>query len=273
MRADLHVHSTASDGTLTPAELIDLARERSVRVLAIADHDTVAGIDSALHAAEAANILLIPAVELSAVYEGHDVHILGYFIDHRSEALLRELDILKTARHERASAMVAALRAAGYDIHMDDVLRTAGDGAVGRSHIARTMVELGHVDSIRAAFVDYIGHGRPFYISKATRTPAEAVELIHSAGGVAIVAHPGVSRIAGYLDALIDCGLDGIEAYHADHSPEDVEKFARMAAERGLLVSGGTDYHGPQAANPDLGTAEVPAAAVEALLQLGSSSH
>lgn len=271
MKADLHVHTTASDGTLTPAQLVARARDRGVDVLAIADHDTVAGIPEAANAASAASITLVPAVELSAVADGRDAHILGYFVDVADADLLSHLADLRDARSRRAETMVSALRDAGYDISLDDVLALSAGGAVGRSHIARALVGRGHAESVRDAFERLIGHGRAFYVPKDVRTPAEIIGIIRAAGGLPVLAHPGVSRLESAIPSLLETGLGGIEAYHADHSPEQRELFANTAKEAGLLVTGGTDFHGPHAPNPDVGACDVPEDAVSALLAWGAA--
>lgn len=265
MKADLHVHSAASDGTLTPSELVALALTRDLDVLAIADHDSVEGLPEAFVAA-ADRITLVPAVELSSVHDGHDVHILGYFIDHDDPSLLAHLADLRDARLRRASSMVAALSEAGLALTLDDVLALSDGGAVGRSHIARALVAEGHAADVRDAFERLIGRDRPFYVSKDVRSPAEVIAVIREAGGIAVIAHPGASRLGDLPVELATVGLGGIEAYHADHSPEQKAYYAQMAERLGMLVTGGSDYHGPAAPNPPLGTVEVPSSCVEALI-------
>jgi predicted metal-dependent phosphoesterase TrpH len=273
MRADLHVHSTASDGTLRPAELIALALRRGVDVLAIADHDSVSGLPEALRASADTELQLVPAVELSAAQDGYDVHILAYHVDPASPLLLQELHGLRLERHRRAEAMVAALRADGIRITMQDVLTFSGGGAVGRSHIARALVDAGHSDSIPSAFEDFIGRDREYYRAKNARTPVQVIESIRSLGAVPVVAHPGVTAADELIPEMIEHGLLGIEAYHADHTPEQTAFYARMAADAGLITTGGTDYHGPQAHNPELGSVHVPRESVEALLALAPSQE
>jgi predicted metal-dependent phosphoesterase TrpH len=270
MRADLHAHSTASDGTLTPAALVARAVERGIVVLALTDHDSVAGVQAARDACSIAGITLVTAVELSAVTEdGRDVHMLGYHIDDHDEQLLSALHDLRDARYRRAETMVAKLSDSGYNISLDTVLELSDGGAVGRSHVARALVREGHAESVAHAFQCLIGHGRPFYVPKDVRTPEEAIACIAGAGGIAVIAHPGVNGAADLIPALIDAGLRGIEAYHADHTTEQVAFYAQMAEASGLLVTGGTDFHGPDAPNPDLGSIYIPEDAVRALLAVG----
>lgn len=269
MKADLHVHSTASDGTLTPRELIALALERDLDVLAIADHDSVEGIDEALDAAHGTRLTLVPAVELSSLHEGRDVHVLGYFVDREDEGLLGMLQELRAARLRRADRMIDALADAGYPVTLDDVVALTAGGAIGRAHVARALVDTGHAETVRDAFERLIGRDGPFYVAKETRTPEQAIATIRDAGGLAVVAHPAINRADDLLPAMIDAGLAGIEAYHADHSPAQKRRYAALAEELGLLCTGGTDYHGPQAPNPELGDIDLPGACVERLLAAG----
>lgn len=269
MKADLHVHTTASDGTLTPSKIVDLASAREIDVLAIADHDSVDGLTEARDAAEKVGIRLLPAVELSAVQGSADVHVLAYFVDAADPRLLERLEGLRAARMRRAEAMVRALGEAGFPVSVDDVLALSDGGAVGRSHIARALVAAGAADSVSDAFARLIGRDRPYYVAKDSPSPREVVGAIRELGAIPVLAHPGVTRADELLDELISAGLGGIEAYHADHTPAQRTHYARIAAERGLLVTGGTDYHGPGAPNPELGSVHVPEDAVRAILAAG----
>lgn len=269
MKADLHVHSTASDGTLTPEQLVALALERGVSVLAIADHDSVAGIPAALAASHDSSLTCIPAVELSAVVAGLDVHVLGYFIDHEDADLTTQLVDLREARMNRARTILSTLGEAGFAVTLHDVLELTDGGAIGRSHIARALVARGHAVTVKEAFERFIGRDRPFYVAKDVRTPAEVIATIRAAGGLAVVAHPGVSGLDDHLDQLIADGLGGIEAFHADHAPAQQARYADLAARHGLITTGGTDFHGPDAPNPQLGSQQLPAESIAALLEWG----
>lgn len=273
MKADLHVHSTASDGSLSPSALVALALERGLDALAIADHDSVEGLSEALEAARGSALTIVPAVELSASHGGHDVHVLAYFLDHTDPRLLDHLADLRLSRLRRAEAMVAALRAAGYDVTVDTVLELSCGGAVGRSHIAAALVSAGHAESVSDAFRRLIGRGRPFYVRKDARPPGDVIATIAQAGGLAVIAHPGVTRVDSLLPGLVAAGLRGIEAFHGDHSPQQRSHYAAIARRGGLLVTGGSDYHGPGGPNPELGSVDVPSEAVEALLAAGSGRH
>jgi 3',5'-nucleoside bisphosphate phosphatase len=266
MKADLHVHSTASDGTLTPTALVELALREGLDVLAIADHDSVEGLAEALAAAQGTTLTVIPAVELSAALGDRDVHILGYFIDHEDPGLLAHLSTLRRARLERATRTVERLADAGIAVDLEDVLGLAAGGSVGRSHLARALVSRGHAEGVAQAFDRYIGRGRPYYVAKEVGGPADVIGIVRNAGGIAVVAHPGVGRLDDEIAGLAEAGLGGIEAYHADHDSRQRDYYAEMAERMGLFVTGGSDYHGPEAPNPILGSVKLPQAAVERLL-------
>lgn len=268
MKADLHVHSTASDGTLHPAELVDRALQRGIDVLAIADHDSVSGLAEAAFAASGTPLILVPACELSASLGTYDVHVLAYFVDPDSQELLDELRTLRDDRLQRATDMVEALNLDGIPITMDQVLEFSAGGAVGRSHIARALVDAGHADTVTAAFQRYIGRDRKYYHAKRSRSPVEVVAAIRGFGAVPVLAHPGVTGADELIPDMVDGGLLGIEAYHADHSAQQRDRYARMAQDLGLIATGGTDYHGPHSHNPELGSIDVPETSVRALLAL-----
>lgn len=271
MRVDLHVHTTASDGTLTPEELVVHALNAAIDVVAIADHDTVDGVLPAMNAAAGSALDVIPAVELSCEADGHGLHLLGYFIDLHHRPLLARLETLRQERMERARRMVEALVRGGYTLEMGDVLRAAGDGAVGRSHVARALVERGHARSVWDAFDRMLGRGRPFFVSRQPLQPEDAVALIRSAGGCAVVAHPGVSGVEPVLDRLVAAGICGLEAFHAEQDAAQRGHWSRLARRRGLIATGGSDYHGPGSAGARLGDAEVPDGTVERLREAAAA--
>ena len=269
MRADLHVHSTASDGTSTPEELVAAALACQLDVLAIADHDSVASLPAAFAAARGTSLTIVPAVELSAVSDTVDVHILAYFVDPEDPALPAELSILRAARVQRAIAIVDALSAAGHQVTFETVSALADGGAVGRSHIARALVAAGDAESVADAFRTLLGRECPFYVPKVSRSPEDAVSRMREMHAIPVLAHPGVTRVDHLIPGLVDAGLLGIEAYHADHTPEQVAHYAALASSLGLLATGGTDFHGTAAPNPELGSVSLPADAIEALLAAG----
>jgi hypothetical protein len=198
------------------------------------------------------------------------VHVLGYFVDPEDPDLIAHLADLRDARHRRAESIVRALDGAGYDVTLEQVLALSDGGAVGRSHIARALVERGHAQDIADAFQRLIGRGRPFYVAKDVRAPDEAIETIRAAGGLAVLAHPAVSRVEDLVEPLANLGLAGIEAYHADHTPADRDRLAEVAARLGMLATGGTDYHGPHAPNPQLGSVTIPPEELERFLAAGA---
>jgi len=271
MKADLHVHSTASDGTLTPEALVELAVARGLAVLALTDHDSVEGVASAVAAAEGTGVTVVPAVELSAVGPGgDDVHILGYFIDPDDSRLRGHLAELRTARESRAAAIVSALTQAGYSVDLSEVMKLSGGGAVGRSHVARALVTAGHAESVSEAFRTLIGRGRSFYVAKDVRGPQEVISCIRDAGGFAVLAHPGASCVDDLIQPLIGWGLRGLEVFHGEHTREQQERYAQVASELGLLVTGGSDFHGPSAPNAGLGSVAIPSEEIEAFLAAGA---
>lgn len=243
MRIDLHTHTTASDGLLTPAALVAEAADHGVGLLAVADHDTTGAVDAALAAGRAAGIEVWPAVELSCDVETGEVHVLGYFIDYRRDWFQALLRRLRDGREKRAERMVERLIALGAPVDLQAV-RALADGAIGRPHVARALVEAGHVASIHEAFDRYIGRGGPAYVERLKVTPAQAVEVIRAAGGLAVLAHPGWGQQDALIPDLVAAGLDGIEVYYPDHAPAQVEQYRALAARYGLLVTGGTDFHG-----------------------------
>jgi predicted metal-dependent phosphoesterase TrpH len=266
MPADLHVHTTASDGAFSPSEVVHAAAAAGLSALAITDHDTVEGIDEAIHATGDTGVTVIPGVELSVDEESTSggVHVLGLLIDHRNAPLVSALAALRHERDVRAHAMVRMLGDAGHAIDFASVAAIAGKGSIGRVHIARALVAARSVLTIEDAFRLLIGREGPFYVSKRTMSAAQAVSVIHAAGGVAVLAHPGVSGEAS-IPALCEAGLDGIEAFHAEHSPADSERFAALAERCGLLVTGGSDFHAPDVRSAPIGGGACPEGAVEAL--------
>lgn len=265
MPVDLHVHTTASDGALAPSEVVRLAREAGLSTIAITDHDSTDGLDEALRASAGSTTCVLAGVELSVDGgTGSDAHVLGLEIDHREPALVATLAGLRAGREERACTMVAALAAAGYPVDMASVREIAGPGSIGRVHIARALVAAGCVPTVQEAFRTLIGRDARFYARKQTLRAVDAVDAIHAAGGVAVLAHPGVSGESAF-PALLAAGIDGIEAFHAEHTAADRERFAALAAANGLIVTGGSDFHAPDLRSAPIGGGGCPDEAVEAI--------
>lgn len=268
MSIDLHIHSTASDGTLPPDVLVAEARARGLTAMALADHDSVDGVETALATGAKLGIRVVKGVELSArTADGRDMHILGYRIDHKDARFLERLADLRERRRVRAMRMIQALRNGGYRLDPDEVMQMAGGGSVGRAHIARALEATGRVKSQGAAFRDLIGHGKPFYVAKPGVTPADIIALIRSACGIPVLAHPGVTRVDDLFGELAAAGLQGIEVWHAEHSARDVKRYSEIARRRGMVATGGSDYHGPTASGGGrrIGCIEVPDSVLDAL--------
>lgn len=271
MRADLHTHSNASDGTSSPSELVRLAAENDVDVLAIADHDTVAGLAEAIVAATRFGIRLIPAVELSTSAGDADIHILAYFLDISDPRLISLLASLRDSRRARGQLMVEALQNAGYDISFEDVLTLAGGGVIGRSHIGRALVATGGAESVADAFDRLIGRNSPHYRPKEALEPEQLIGLMRSFGALPVLAHPGVTKVDELIEPMRDAGLLGIEAFHTDHTAEQTEHYVRLARRLDLLVTGGSDFHGAESGTHGvLGSVHLPQEDLERFLEAGT---
>lgn len=244
MAVDLHLHTKASDGALAPEELVELASNLNLVTISITDHDNVEGIDAAVNAGKRRGVEVIPGVEMSSDLNGRDVHILGYFIDHHDQKLVQLLKRLREARQDRALKMVDRLREMGLDIYLREVIDMAGEGSLGRAHIAKVLLKKGYIHDIQEAFDRYIGRGMPGYVGKKAYSPAEIIAVIRSVGGVPILAHPGISNVDDYISDFVVNGLQGLEAYHSEHSQEQTELYKNRAEEMGIIVTGGSDCHG-----------------------------
>jgi predicted metal-dependent phosphoesterase TrpH len=263
--ADLHVHSTFSDGEWTPEKLVLSARRAGLFAFALTDHDTVSGIPSALAFGAMHGIEILPGVEVSAYDDGVDLHILGYGIDPSNSALGIALTQAQGAREVRAARMVERLEELGAPVRLEDVMARAGEGAVGRPHVAQVLVDAGHVRNLREAFEIYLGDGKPACVEKARLTARDAVALLHGAGGVAVAAHPATYGGIPYLEELVDAGIDGVEVMHALHDPNAERDLIEFTRAHDLLMTGGSDFHGPRASCPELGAVRVPYEWVERL--------
>lgn len=244
---DLHVHTTASDGTLTPCEVIDEAISAGLKGLAITDHDTVAGLTPAQQYVEQNDLPLvfIPGIELNTEAGDEEVHILGYFINPDNAALNQHLQDIRTARYNRTLQMVNRLQDAGMVISFDQVQTLAKGESMGRPHVARALIQNGYVSSIKEAFDKYIGRGRPGFVPRYKFVPAEAIELINNAGGIPVLAHPGLIKEREKIIEVIRLGIKGLEVYYPEHSLEQQRDLIKLAEHYNLLITGGSDYHGP----------------------------
>lgn len=264
---DLHTHSTASDGLLTPAQLVALAVERGVQTLALTDHDTIAGLPEASAAATAAALRFVPGVELSTHVEAGEVHMLGYFVDTADPALRDALARFRVARAGRAEEMVARLTAAGAPITLARVHAFAAGGSIGRPHVARALIEAGHAASLNEAFERWLVRGRPGYVERFRLTPPAAIRLIRAAHGVPVLAHPhSVDDLAMLLPQLLEAGLLGLECYYGDYDEPRKRDYLAIAKRHGLVATGGTDFHGGSGAHRrPLGSVYIPPRCVDDL--------
>ena len=245
---DLHLHTTASDGRCAPEELVEQAVAVGLRTIAVTDHDTMAGVASAAAASAAAGIEFVPGVEFTAVCDGRDFHVLGYYLDPASPALQGALSAQHAARVDRAREIARRLAASGVPIDTEALLARAAKGrgkSLARPTIAQALVDAGHVGSIAEAFDRFLGEGCPAYLPHQGRSPEEAVALIRSEGGVPALAHPGTTGRDDVIPKLAVAGLAALEAFHSAHDPTMQAHYVRMARSLGLAVCGGSDYHGP----------------------------
>lgn len=256
---DLHAHSTASDGSRAPAEVVREAKRAGLHAIALTDHDTTGGLAEAAAAAEEVGIRLVRGVELSAVEDKVETHVLGLHLDDATE-LEAHLEALRLMRRSRAERIVRRLNDLGVRVDLDAVLEQAAGGAVGRPHVARAMVAEGWATDFRDAFDRYLGNGRPAYVPKDQLAMRDAIAMIHRAGGLAIVAHPGSGCTRERLRKVVEEGMDGVEVLHPSHSPDDITRLQRLCDQFGLVRSGGSDWHGGTDGPRLLGAMRVPAA-------------
>jgi 3',5'-nucleoside bisphosphate phosphatase len=263
---DLHTHSLRSDGALSPADLVRRAAARGVKVQALSDHDTLAGIAEAAATGRDLGVRIIPATELNTESEWGDAHVLGYFVDPADAALEARLRWLRDNRGRRIELMVEKLNAFGYAVDLARVLEIAQDGALGRPHLAQALFEKGYVTSYDEAFDTLIAKDSPAYVARVGLTPLEAVTLVRTHGGVPSLAHPGtVVGLDELLPKLVAAGLAGIEAYYGSHSPEMTVRCLDRAREFALVPTGGSDFHGRGEHGTDLGGVFVPPETIERL--------
>ncbi len=277
--ADLHSHTTASDGLHAPAEVVAMAVKAKLAAIAITDHDTIAGVAEAQAAGMKLGIQIVPGVELSTNAEGQDIHVLGYFTDNGNEQWLSRLIRLRGGRSHRNEEILSKLRHLGLPVQMKDVheaaMRRAGVGpeslsalTIGRPHIAQALIDIGFVSDMEEAFRVYLAEGAAAYVSQSRVHPLEAIGWIKEAGGVAVIAHPGLYGADELVEELCRSGADGVEVFHSDHGPEEEKRYSAMAKRCGILETGGSDFHGlrgDQSYHGDLGSRNVPLSRVEEL--------
>lgn len=255
---DLHAHTTASDGTFTPTELVEHARQRGLHGVGITDHDSTEGINEALVAGRRLAVEVVPGVEINTEYEGKEVHILGYYFDTANLELQTLFHTLRTERVARMQRILMKLREIGIDINESEVRQEAGEGAIGRPHIARVLIRKGFAADIPDAFGKFLAKGAAAYVERFKLSPGDAIQVIKNAGGVPILAHPGLVGKDAIIEELIPQGLAGIEVSHPDHSQKDRERYKKIADDLQLIATGGSDFHGSGAEHRgDLGTVKI----------------
>jgi len=246
---DLHTHTTASDGTLSPDELVQLAASLDLRAVAVTDHDTVGGLSQALRAGQEAGVEVIPGCELSIDFPTGQMHIVGLFLPDPPLELQATLDDLQYRRNTRNDRILAKLEEVGVKVELQEIQELAGEASIGRPHIARVLVQKGVVEDIDQAFRNYIGPGGAAYVPKDKLGPERAIQVLKREGATVILAHPctlevGTQELRDLLSRLKEQGLDGMEAYYSDHTPDQTETYLQLCREYDLLVSGGSDFHG-----------------------------
>jgi hypothetical protein len=254
---DLHMHSTASDGALAPAAVVAAASRAQLSAIALTDHDTVDGLPEALRAGAEAGIRVIAGVELSAVWDEKEIHLLGLHLE-RLDAIAGPLARFQGERHARAEQMVEKLNKQNVTITMDDVLAQSAGGAVGRPHVARALIAAGWVRDQREAFDRYLGFGRSAYVAKPFLSAGDAIAMVHEAGGIAVYAHPGGEGRRDKVEALAGQGLDGLEVRHPSHSADDIARLGALTDHFKLVPSGGSDWHGAPEGPRTIGAMKVP---------------
>jgi predicted metal-dependent phosphoesterase TrpH len=263
--ADLHLHTFFSDGTFSPEELVGHGQRLGFAALALTDHDSVEGCPRMVAACEAAGIFFIAGTELTAEHNDTEIHILGYFVDTQNEKFLSDIARFQAVRQNRIREMVARLNELNVPLEVETVFALANCKSPGRPHVARALVKAGLVANLDEAFERFLKKSRPAWVPKAKMSALEAIELIHRAGGLAVVAHPGLNRTDDVIPALVEAGLDGIECFHTKHSTTTSERYLEMADKFHLLITGGSDCHGFSKGKPLIGTVKLPYEHVEKL--------
>lgn len=246
------MHTVCSDGIYSPYELVKKCKQKGLSVIAITDHDSVAAFPDAIEYGKEFGVEVIAGVELSAMVEDKDVHILGYFLDYTNTRLLEYLEFFRAERVKRAERIVAKLNSINVPLTIESVMQKAGTGSVGRPHIASALMDKGHTQSYQEAFEKFIGNGGPAYEKKFNLSPEEAIKLISSSGGLSFLAHPGRYTSDEVLNTLIKSGLDGIEVIHPSHTPTHTNHYRGVVGEYFLLESGGSDFHGGRKNDDDV---------------------
>lgn len=267
MFADLHLHTNFSDGTYTPEELAQRGHEEGLHVMALTDHDTIDGCERMGKACEKHGIRFIPACEITAEVDGCEIHMLGYQLNTKHARFLKELSHFQAIRQNRVKEIVHRLNKLGIPLSEQRVLQIANCDAPGRPHIGRALVEDGHCKSLDEAFKKYLKANKPAWVPRIKIAAEDAIALIHEAGGVAVMAHPGLNRIDQVIPQLVEAGMDGIECFHSRHSTPIAEHYLEIADRYKLVATGGSDCHGMNKGKPLIGSVKLPLLHVEQLLE------
>ena len=265
MFADLHLHTIFSDGTYTPEELAGRARQLALAAIAVTDHDTVEGCDRMSAACQQAGLEFVPATELTAEFDDNELHLLGYFVDTQNPRLLAEMAKFQKVRQNRIHEMVARLNQHNIPLQADAVFAIANCRSPGRPHVGRALVMGGFCANLDEAFERFLKKNRPAWVPKFKISALDAIALIHQAGGLAVMAHPGLNRTDKIIPDLVSAGLDGLECFHTKHTPSTSERYVRLSKEFNLAITGGSDCHGLSKGKPLIGTVKLPYEYVEKL--------
>lgn len=268
--ADLHLHTLYSDGTYSAQELIKEASAHGLAAIAVVDHDTVSGVEPSMEAGNAKGIEVIPGIELSAEHKGSEIHILGYFIDHKNAEFLEKLGSLKKSRVDRVYRMSEKLSGLGIKLDPESVFAISKNATPGRLHIARALLREGLVKSIYEAFAKFIGDKGPAYVSGFRLSPKEAVSLIKKSGGVPVLAHPYTLRQDATIPFFVECGIRGLEVYYPEHTNSMIDYYLEIARKYNLLITGGSDCHGDAKPEVRIGSIKIPYELVTALKEDGN---
>lgn len=255
---DLHVHSNNSDGTLSPARIVELAKAKGLKAIALTDHDTVAGVSEAIKEGEQKGIMVIPGIEISADYNGTDLHILGLNVDYKDKGFNEIVEICKKSRVDRNNTIIEKMRRDGIDISKEKLFERFGEVSITRAHFARFLVENGYVSHKDMAFAMYLNKGKKYYVPREKISVKMAIDIIKNAGGHPVLAHPllykmGKGRLCSLFDYLKTLGLEGIEAIYSLNTPADDVWLKKMADNYGFFITGGSDYHGDNKPDIDIG--------------------
>jgi len=265
LAADLHIHTTASDGSCSPHEIVAEALGRGLSALSITDHDTIEGLRPAIEAARGSKLEVVPGVELNTDWKGTEVHILGYYLDYEAPWLQSFFCKLKQARENRVRAILKKLNDLGISLSYKEVEKVAGSGSIGRPHIARVIADAGYAASPEEAFEQYLRRGAPGFVPRQSITPFTAIEIILKAGGVPVLAHPGLMERDELIPEFVEKGIIGLEVFYPKHTPEMIAKYSWYCRKFGLVMTGGSDFHGPEFDYPPIGSCTVSQSTVEIL--------